>query len=72
MALVRSDILEERIASIIRVTRIGELGIRLVVTSNRSMLRSMFQLLVTAVKTSNLTQLELARFKWVTEIQVLG
>jgi hypothetical protein len=34
VALVRTDVLEERIASITRVTRIGELGITLAVTSN--------------------------------------
>jgi hypothetical protein len=35
VALVRTDVSEERIASIIRVTRIGELG-TLAVTSNGS------------------------------------
>jgi hypothetical protein len=35
VALVRTDISEERIAYIIRVTRIGELGTTLAVTSNR-------------------------------------
>jgi hypothetical protein len=39
MALLRTDILEEHIACIIRVTRIGELGTTLAVTSNCSMLR---------------------------------
>jgi hypothetical protein len=39
MALIRTDILEEFSASIIRVTRIGELGTMLVVTSNRRTLR---------------------------------
>jgi hypothetical protein len=34
VALVRADISEELSASIIRVTRIGELGTSLVVTSN--------------------------------------
>jgi hypothetical protein len=43
VALVRTDVSEERIASIIRVTRNGELG-TLAVTSNHSML----WLLVTA------------------------
>jgi hypothetical protein len=38
VALVRTDISEERIASIIRVTRIGELGTMFAVTSNRSTL----------------------------------
>jgi hypothetical protein len=36
-ALVRTDISEERIASIIMVTRIDELGTTLAVISNRSM-----------------------------------
>jgi hypothetical protein len=35
----KSHILEERIVPIIRVTRIGELGTTLAVTSNRSMLQ---------------------------------
>jgi hypothetical protein len=35
VALVRTDISKELSASIIRVTRIGELGITLAVTSNR-------------------------------------
>jgi hypothetical protein len=39
LALVRTDVLEERIASIIRVTRIGELG--------TTFLRSVLRLLVT-------------------------
>jgi hypothetical protein len=34
MALVRTDVSEELSASIIRVTRIGELGTRLAVTSS--------------------------------------
>jgi hypothetical protein len=39
MALVRTDISEELRASFIRVTRIGELGTTLAVTSNRRKLR---------------------------------
>jgi hypothetical protein len=35
VALVRTDVSEERIASMIKVTRIGELGTTLAVTSNR-------------------------------------
>jgi demethoxyubiquinone hydroxylase (CLK1/Coq7/Cat5 family) len=31
----RTDVSEERIASIFRVTRVGELGTKLAVTSNR-------------------------------------
>jgi hypothetical protein len=45
MALVRTGVSEERSASIIKMTRISELGTMLVVTSNRHMLR---RLLVTA------------------------
>jgi hypothetical protein len=37
--LARADVSEERIASMIRVTRIWELGTKLAVTSNRSTLR---------------------------------
>jgi hypothetical protein len=39
VALVRTDVSEELSASFIRVTRIGELGTTLAVTSNRSTLR---------------------------------
>jgi hypothetical protein len=39
VALVRTDVLEELGASFIRVTRIGELGTNLAVTSNRGTLR---------------------------------
>jgi hypothetical protein len=48
VALIRTEVSEEISASIIRVTRIGELGM-LAVTSNRRMfLRSVRRLLVTA------------------------
>jgi hypothetical protein len=39
VALVRTDVSEERNASFIRVTRIGEVGAALAVTSNRPALR---------------------------------
>jgi demethoxyubiquinone hydroxylase (CLK1/Coq7/Cat5 family) len=39
VALVRTDVSEELNASIIRVTRIGELGATLAVTSNRRTLQ---------------------------------
>jgi hypothetical protein len=39
VALVRTDVSEERVASMIRVTRISELGTTLAVTSNRRRLR---------------------------------
>jgi hypothetical protein len=52
VALVRTDVSEEFSASFIRVTRIGELGTRLAVTSNRRtlriFLRNVRRLLVTA------------------------
>jgi hypothetical protein len=49
VALVRTDVLEKLSASFIRVTRIGELGTTLAVTSNRRTLRRYTnRLLVTA------------------------
>jgi hypothetical protein len=39
VAIERTDASEERSASLIRVTRIGELGTTLAVTSNRHTLR---------------------------------
>jgi hypothetical protein len=38
VSVVRTDVLEECIASIIKVKRIGELGTTLAVTSNQNML----------------------------------
>jgi hypothetical protein len=62
VALVRTDVSEERSASFIRVTRLGELGTTLAATSNRRTLRrntitsqKIPFFIVTAVKTSNLT-----------------
>jgi hypothetical protein len=54
--LVRTDISEELISSIIRVTRIGELGTALVVPSNRRkpFLCIVIQLQVTATVPSSL------------------
>jgi hypothetical protein len=49
VALVSTDVSEERIASFIKVTRIGELGTTLAVTSNRRTLRRM-PILVTLMK----------------------
>jgi hypothetical protein len=48
VALVRTDVLEERSASFIRVAKIGELGTTLAVTSKLEFLHSVRQLLVTA------------------------
>jgi hypothetical protein len=39
VALVRTGVLEEHITSIIRVTKVGNLGTALAVTSNRSTLQ---------------------------------
>jgi hypothetical protein len=44
VALVRTDVSEELNVSIIRVTRIGELGTTLAVTSNRRTLRFLQEL----------------------------
>jgi hypothetical protein len=48
VVLVRTDVSEERSASIIRVTRISELGTTLAVTSNRRTLRrnTMYRLIL--------------------------
>jgi hypothetical protein len=48
VALVRTDVSEEHITFIIRVTRISELGTLLAVTSNRSMLwrNSVYNILI--------------------------
>jgi hypothetical protein len=48
VALVRTDVSEERSASIIRVTRLGELGTMLAVTSKVVFLRTVRRFLVTA------------------------
>jgi hypothetical protein len=48
VALVRTDASDELSASYIKVTRIGELGTTLAVTSNRVFLRRVCQLLVIA------------------------
>jgi hypothetical protein len=51
IALIRTDVSEELSASFIRVTRFGELGTKLIVTSNRRIQRrntSVRRLLVTA------------------------
>jgi hypothetical protein len=47
VALVRTDVLKEHIASLMGVTRIGELGMS-AVTSNQNTLHNVFLLLVTA------------------------
>jgi hypothetical protein len=49
VALVRTEVSEERIASIIMETRIGELVTKLSVTSNRSTLRRIIIVVAVAV-----------------------
>jgi hypothetical protein len=60
VALVITDVSVKLSNSFIRVTRIGELGTTLAVTSNRRTLgrntKKTAFFIVTAVKTSNLTQ----------------
>jgi hypothetical protein len=48
VAVTETEVSEKRIASIIRVTRIGELGTSLEIPRNRSILRRNNRLLVTA------------------------
>jgi hypothetical protein len=55
VVFVRTDVSEELSASIIRVTRIGELGTTLVVTNNRRRLRRKIKFPETTVLT-NVTQ----------------
>jgi hypothetical protein len=70
VTLVRTDVSEELSASFIRVTRIGELGTTLAVTSNRRTSHGVTSkktpfFIVTAVKTSNLISVV---FEYTTEI----
>jgi hypothetical protein len=58
MTLVRTDVSEDRIASIIRVTRIGKLGTSLAVTSSRNTLRS------TSCSVNNKTQRSINDKRW--------
>jgi hypothetical protein len=50
VALVRIDVSEERSDSVIRMTRIGELGTTIAVTSNRRMLRRISALVTSGSK----------------------
>jgi hypothetical protein len=54
MALVRTDVSEERVVSIIRMTRMGELGTTLAVTCNRCTLAPMMEAILSS-ETSALT-----------------
>jgi hypothetical protein len=50
VALVRTDVSDELSVSFIKVTRIGELGTTLAVTSNRRMLRRNTKVLTRATR----------------------
>jgi hypothetical protein len=50
MALERTDVSEERSTSLIRVTRIGELGTTLAITSNRRTLQRNTSVLTRATR----------------------
>jgi hypothetical protein len=56
VALVRTDVSEERSTSIIRVIRIGELGTMLAVTSNRRTMRKNIMKVLCSSETSALTR----------------
>jgi hypothetical protein len=78
VALVRTDTSEELSASIIRVTRIGELGTTLAVTTSvltRATRRNIQKIpffIVTAVKTSSLTTLPLRNVLSLRRKQICG
>jgi hypothetical protein len=57
VALVRTNVSEELSASFIGVTRIGELGTMLAVTSNGRISQKKIFFMVTAVKTSSYKEL---------------
>jgi hypothetical protein len=72
VGLVITDVSQDHSTSIIRVTRIGELGTTLTVTSNRGTRRLLQEphgvtykktpfIIVTAVETSNLTSFKLTK-----------
>jgi DNA-binding TFAR19-related protein (PDSD5 family) len=60
VALVRTDISEEFRASFIRMTRIGELGTTLAVTSNRRTLRILEDIILHSHRRENLKS-----YKWI-------
>jgi hypothetical protein len=76
VALVRTDVSEKLSASIIKMTKIGELETTLAITSNWRMLRRFLQepqgitsqetafFIVTAAKTSNPATLSFLLFHW--------
>jgi hypothetical protein len=72
VALVRTDVLEDLSASIIRVTRIGDLGTTLAVTSNRRTLRRNTKtLMLKALSTSETSVLTTATRRNILEHGIL-
>jgi hypothetical protein len=57
VALVKTDVSEKGIASIIRVTRMSKLRIALAVTSNRSTLPILVTLMMEAMRSSEMSVL---------------
>jgi hypothetical protein len=68
VAPVRTEVSEERSASIIRVTRIGELGTTIAITSNQNTTACECQLLVTATEPQGITSQKTA-FVMVTAVK---
>jgi hypothetical protein len=73
VALVRTDVSEERIASIIRVIRISEIGKTLVVTSNQSTLQlpNFVTLMMDAMRSSDTSVLTRATRRNISEDCIL-
>jgi hypothetical protein len=66
------DVSEEFFASIIRVTRIGELGTTLTITSNRSTLPILATLMMEAIRSSETSVLARATQRKITEGGILN